>query len=271
MMNREKFTAPDDPGIGSVPSPLVRENGETGYSFSIVSVSEAVDRATSGHWDVPEFQREFVWKPYQVCALADSMWRNYPFGPLLLWQAGKNRNSGIPLLIADGQQRLTALCLLYGTIPLWLQRKPEEVRANVRRRFDIRLKVSSHSEPRFVTAEPSGRDEGDAGLVPLGQLMAIDARSRSGSDELARMAEELKIAGCCPDLDITELYQRLRKVSMMRERKLIATVVNHQRAEVLDIFGRLNSRGIKFRRLLIRLMMEEIPTAIRGARGRYQP
>jgi len=39
---------------------------------------------------------------------------------------------------------------------------------------------------------------------------------------------------------------------------------------VLEIFARLNSRGMRFRRLLLKLAMEEIPAAIRGMKGRGQ-
>ena len=60
---------------------------EAGYAYRVVTVREAVERCVSGEWDIPEFQRRFVWRPSQVCALADSMWRNYPFGALLLWRA----------------------------------------------------------------------------------------------------------------------------------------------------------------------------------------
>ena len=53
---------------------------------------------------------------------------------------------------------------------------------------------------------------------------------------------------------------------MIRHRKLVATLVHHEREDVLEIFERLNSRGMRFRRLLLKLAMEEIPAAIRGAR-----
>jgi hypothetical protein len=55
---------------------------------------------------------------------------------------------------------------------------------------------------------------------------------------------------------------------MIYQRELVATLVEHPREDVLEIFERLNSRGMRFRKLLLKLAMEEIPAAIRGARGR---
>jgi hypothetical protein len=55
---------------------------------------------------------------------------------------------------------------------------------------------------------------------------------------------------------------------MIREQQLAATCVSHDKQDVLEIFQRLNSRGMRFRKLLLKLAMEEIPAALRGARGR---
>lgn len=65
---------------------------ELGYGYRVVTVDEAVERAFSGEWDVPEFQRQFVWQPAQVCDLADSLWRNYPIGALLLWRRAESND-----------------------------------------------------------------------------------------------------------------------------------------------------------------------------------
>src|SRR5690348_13369000 len=97
-----------------------------GYEYRVVTVDQAVDRSVSGEWDVPEFQRRFIWNPSQVCAIADSLWRGYPIGALLLWQsAPEDGERGQRWWIADGQHRLTALCMLYGREPAWLRRKSD--------------------------------------------------------------------------------------------------------------------------------------------------
>lgn len=75
--------------------------------------------------DIPEFQRDFVWDPEQVKLLAESLYREYPVGSFLLWDASEYQEAKTAegtqaaLWIVDGQQRTTALCLLLGQKPYW--------------------------------------------------------------------------------------------------------------------------------------------------------
>lgn len=63
---------------------------------------------------IPEIQRPFVWKKWQVRDLIDSLYKGYPTGYIILW---KNPNvklkdgtvSSGKKVIIDGQQRITAL------------------------------------------------------------------------------------------------------------------------------------------------------------------
>jgi hypothetical protein len=85
-------------------------------SYRIVQVHEAVRNAAEGKWDAPNFQRGFIWKPRQLRDLADSQYRDYPIGSLLLWEDPAARSK---YWIADGQHRLVSLCLLFGATPFW--------------------------------------------------------------------------------------------------------------------------------------------------------
>lgn len=68
---------------------------------------------------VPEFQRDYVWKPYRAAHLMDSMYHNLPVSSLLMWasdaQVRSRRPLPRPLLgrtvswLIDGQQRVTTL------------------------------------------------------------------------------------------------------------------------------------------------------------------
>ena len=55
---------------------------------------------------LPTVQRGFVWKPYQIENLWDSLLRGYPIGAFVL---SEGENSTFHIL--DGQQRATAICL----------------------------------------------------------------------------------------------------------------------------------------------------------------
>ena len=147
---------------------------DAGYAYHVVTVSEAVERAVSGEWDVPEFQRQFAWQPSQVCGLGDSLWRNYPFGALLLWRNAESSDGRDRprWWIADGQQRLTALCILSGREPVWLARRSAADRTRLRQRYDLRFDAGTHGPPEFVAArESAGADA--SGLIPVSRLRAI--------------------------------------------------------------------------------------------------
>lgn len=89
-------------------------------------VGDLVNRAVKGILDIPEFQRGFVWSPEKVKNFVESLWREYPVGLILLWSYPEYfsprtaKGSQIPKLwIVDGQQRLTALCLVFNQKPYW--------------------------------------------------------------------------------------------------------------------------------------------------------
>ena len=99
------------------------------------TIAEALDSIASRGYVLPAIQREFVWRPEQVCNLFDSVMQSYPFGEFMFWRieaqnAGQYRwydfvreyhqrdNPHCPELgpihdkpltaVLDGQQRLTA-------------------------------------------------------------------------------------------------------------------------------------------------------------------
>ena len=88
-----------------------------------VSLTTVVNRLRDGQYVIPDFQREFEWKPWDIRELMRSIFLDYYIGSLLLWKGtpesfealaceplyayeGKGEQSHIVL---DGQQRLTAM------------------------------------------------------------------------------------------------------------------------------------------------------------------
>ena len=90
-------------------------------------IGRLVEGVVSGKYDIPEFQREFVWTKNQVANLLDSLIRGYPIGSILIWDLsdytqGKHVYENKPKeWIVDGQQRLVALCILNLKKPYWLE------------------------------------------------------------------------------------------------------------------------------------------------------
>jgi len=88
-----------------------------------VSLTTLIGRLREGRYVIPDFQREFEWKPWDIRELLRSIFLDYYIGSLLLWK-GKPENFAAlacePLygfkgkadpshIVLDGQQRLTAM------------------------------------------------------------------------------------------------------------------------------------------------------------------
>lgn len=64
-------------------------------------------------FDLPTIQRGFVWKPYQIENLWDSLARNFPIGTFIVDDKGKKIDEQNKLQILDGQQRASAIAIGY--------------------------------------------------------------------------------------------------------------------------------------------------------------
>lgn len=87
-------------------------------------IEDIVGKLKRGELRIPAFQRGFVWTPDDVAFLMDSIYKDYPFGSVLLWRTKikltQERNLGpfeipepaadYPIdYVLDGQQRLTSI------------------------------------------------------------------------------------------------------------------------------------------------------------------
>lgn len=92
-----------------------------------ISLNTLVSRLREGRYVIPDFQREFEWKPWDIRELMRSIFLDYYIGSLLLWK-GKKENfealscepiyafdgEGRPeYIVLDGQQRLTAMYYVF--------------------------------------------------------------------------------------------------------------------------------------------------------------
>lgn len=100
-------------------------------------IGQLLKKIRSGHFLIPQFQRDFTWKEGQTRLLIDSIARNYPIGSLLIL----GKNDAVPLrsrkldadyppkfeqsnvefdepgsesyYVLDGQQRLTSIARVF--------------------------------------------------------------------------------------------------------------------------------------------------------------
>ena len=88
-----------------------------------VSLTTLIGRLREGRYVIPDFQREFEWKPWDIRELLRSIFLDYYIGSLLLWKGkpenftalaceplyGFNGKADPSHIVLDGQQRLTAM------------------------------------------------------------------------------------------------------------------------------------------------------------------
>ncbi len=120
-----------------------------------LTIKDALEAVSKNQYVLPAIQREFVWKPDQICRLFDSLMQGYPFGTFLFWQVEPERSAEFKFYgfvqhyherdaahcpelgalpnreltsVLDGQQRLTALNIgLRGSMSI---KEPNKWRTN---------------------------------------------------------------------------------------------------------------------------------------------
>lgn len=110
-----------------------------------ISVSELVNMVSRGELQLPEMQRQYVWRATRVRDLLDSLYRGYPSGLILAWKSNEDvdtrdfaidtqrSESQTKMLLLDGQQRLTSLSAVLNGQPVEVRgrKKPVEILVNL--------------------------------------------------------------------------------------------------------------------------------------------
>ncbi len=198
-----------------------------------------VKAARQGDYAVPEFQRGFVWTPNQVREFADSLSRNYPVGSILTWksrtaiQRGGRKQTQQKSWIIDGQQRVTALCTLFGRRPDWWDDKQNKIWEKHLDKFDIRLDIGEE-ELTFVT-----RKSPEERYVPVKDILE--------SEDLYGLAEELMEKGRSHTPSVGKLAKHPQRVAGIKQAVLPTVEIDDEieLTEVAEIFKRLNSTGTR--------------------------
>lgn len=188
---------------------------------SVNQLHRVVADMESGHFAVPDFQRDYVWNTEQVVQLADSITRGYPAGQVLLWRRRSPRLlrselGGVrfhlaetPHLIIDGQQRLGAIANLFSS----------------QARSDISFDTSTDS---WVLRPPEGR------------------RWISGRDLMTLSVYTLgRIFGACWSVDDPEVNKLIRLSDAIKYYSVVIVTLDEACSVgyVVEAFVRLGSSG----------------------------
>lgn len=193
-----------------------------------------------GKLALPELQRPFVWKKTAVRDLLDSMYRGFPVGTLMLWNAtaidskviGPDGKQHTPTeFIVDGQQRLTSLyAVLKGREVTFKDFSKGPIRIAFRPRdgsFEV-PDAAIEKDPEFLP-DITPLWTGEAWRVING---FIDRLSRSKSDQLV-------------DEEESHLRAALNQLEGLSDFPFQAIRIGHEVDEekVAEIFMRVNSGG----------------------------
>jgi hypothetical protein len=217
-------------------------------AYESVKIYQIVDRAVNHNWSIPEFQRGFVWKSTQVRDLAESLWLNYPIGSMLVWDSQQPQESKFEgdahstnLWVVDGQQRVTALSIVFGKKPYWWQAGEEWEKTT--KKYDIRFDIHTKEAPYFWVANAAIRKVKGDRYIPLSKLLVLDTTKESDQQTLQALAKNIKLQGLCDGMDAMEVYTRLDRIRKMRDLDVMTITIDLELEDVVEIFSRLNSRG----------------------------
>lgn len=196
---------------------------------------------------MPEFQREYVWSLENAKQLMVSLFKSYPTGSLLFWEATgddvpeiKNNavakeKIGLTKVILDGQQRITTLYLLIkGAIPPYYSEKdlindPRHLYFNLENQeFQYYMKSKMQENPLWQ------RTIDCFDIVKVDAVDLADKYMEKHSE--TSFKEILKI--------VSNNLNRLRSIENMDYP--IQTVPSTAKVdEAIDVFDRVNSKGTK--------------------------
>ncbi len=195
-------------------------------STSHLPIDTLVGQVTRGELKLPEIQRGYVWKPPQVAKLLDSLYREYPSGSLLLWEAdeepevrsmrtgaGKQDPHRSPLYLLDGQQRLTSLHRVFTGHP------EADIVFNIETERFQNQSATTRRDPRWLSVYE---------LVKGGNLF----------DVVAGLLSALST------IDQSAAFDRITRANRIKDyRYYLETISGLDYSEVTEIFVRVNSRG----------------------------
>ena len=223
---------------------------------------------------LPEMQREYVWKGPRVRDLLDSLYRGYPSGVILAWESDEavaTRDFAVdtsetqairPLLLLDGQQRLTSLSAVIRGEPVTVRgrQRPIEILFNLDHPDELTLisEVNESSSDDELEGDETAADIQErltslAFVISTKALESLpnwirvtDAFTKEPLDLLEEKGFDIAVM----DRVLRKKYtNRLQQVRGIEKYEYRMEVLERSKSyeEVTEIFVRVNSLGAKLR------------------------
>lgn len=244
-----------------------------------ITIEKALQGITTHEYVLPAIQREFVWKPEQICSFFDSLMRRYPIGSFLFWEIPSDdlggyvfydfirdyherRAAHCPIVradelpaakpvtaILDGQQRMTALNVgLRGSYARRLPRKWwDNPDAFPKKRLHLNIAASAPENDQklfynfaFLTADEAANSSSDS----THWFLVPDIRELTDGNDSVRIFKYIQQAGLAAENDFAfQALDRLRQMVFQDGIISYYAVGERELDNVLDIFIRVNSGG----------------------------
>lgn len=243
-----------------------------------LTIKDALEAVSKNHYVLPAIQREFVWKPEQICRLFDSLMQGYPFGTFLFWKVEPEKSSDFKFFgfvqnfherdaahcpelgtlpnreltaVLDGQQRLTALNIgLRGSMSI---KEPNKWRSNPnafpKRTLHIDLlAVGGDADEgeaykfRFLEPQKAAADD-QAMWYPVPDILTMPNVAKLSQWLYAKMASRNIAADSVVFNRASDTLHQLFQVVHVVPNLTFYTEKSQELDRVLRIFIRMNSGG----------------------------
>ena len=238
-------------------------------------VEELVGMIERGELQLPEMQRQYVWRSTRVRDLLDSLYRGYPSGAILIWETEEDipkrefaveqraNPYGTTRLLLDGQQRLTSLAAVVRGEPITVRgrKRPIEILFNLEHpdTLEVVTEVNENEDRERIEDETdSTEDELQARLNQM--AFVVGTRKLERLSQWVKVSDVFRTESDAPFLrraGITELddprvekySQRLARLRGVRRYVYRMDILERSMSydEVTEIFVRVNSLGAKLR------------------------
>jgi len=231
-------------------------------AHGFVKIEKFVDEIKEGDYVIPHFQRDFDWKPNQVCELFNSILNEYYAGTILLWALedkdrelkmwdslwGTDKSEKPTKAILDGQQRLSSIFYALSAPKKSFPHKQayyyffidldKTFQGNEDESIIYKIHRHYHSVKSFLKEKENLINHG---LFPLCLLTDNEfMKSTEYEKWIQEYAESRK-----KELEINS-FQVTRKIEgILKYQFLTETLEKKEPKEICTIFANINSKGLR--------------------------